>query len=702
MKKIYGVLFVLFLFLASLPQAFAQDNNKVALRLYLDKTAAVPGQTLRMAIEQTIMNGWHTYWTNPGDSGEAMSVEWTLPKNYTISDFLWPAPERIAYGPLMNFGYHERAVVLADIKVPQDAEVGQTVSIKGRANVLVCDEICIPETHELSFDVPVAANARDVNADVFTAAAAALPQPMDWMTITEVDANEVRVRVTLPEGAGDLFSKTPEEIIWFPKAWGYIENASDQSAMFEPSTRTLTLRQGRADTRNLADIKEGAYLLSVGNTSVLVSGAVTSMLPPVMGAPKLAIPVTDTSWGLLLIFAFVGGLILNLMPCVFPVLSMKALHLISLKSAERKHAQVSGMLYTAGVVVMFLALGAALLAVRAAGTQLGWGFQLQNPAIVAALSWMLFVIGLNLAGVFDLRIAFGGNLLMVEKHHPHIASFLTGVLATVVATPCSAPFMATALGAALVQPTFVALAIFATVGLGLAFPYILLCFVPALQKILPRPGAWMQTFKQFLAFPMFASCVWLVWVVAQQGGADAVGWTLTGMVALAFAIWLLDIKPKTKKSRRILTALGVLFVVFTAFTIQFIVHPSEGANAENAVVKNYQPFTPKTLEEALRESARPVFVNMTASWCITCLVNEKVTLNTPLIKDLFKTMDVTYLKGDWTNEDPAITEFLEQYGRSGVPLYVYYPSSDEATGERPAAVILPQILTPEMLFEIMQ
>jgi thiol:disulfide interchange protein DsbD len=181
-----------------------------------------------------------------------------------------------------------------------------------------------------------------------------------------------------------------------------------------------------------------------------------------------------------------------------------------------------------------------------------------------------------------------------------------------------------------------------------------------------------------------------------------VGWTLTGMVALAFAIWLLDIKPKTKKSRRILTALGVLFVVFTAFTIQFIVHPSEGANAENAVVKNYQPFTPKTLEEALRESARPVFVNMTASWCITCLVNEKVTLNTPLIKDLFKTMDVTYLKGDWTNEDPAITEFLEQYGRSGVPLYVYYPSSDEATGERPAAVILPQILTPEMLFEIMQ
>lgn len=429
---------------------------------------------------------------------------------------------------------------------------------------------------------------------------------------------------------------------------------------------------------------------------MVVSGKISKLASPVMGAKPVA--ETDASLPLVMLFAFLGGLILNLMPCVFPVLSMKALHLVTLPEAERSHAQMSGIMYAAGVIVMFLALGAALYAVRAAGEQLGWGFQLQNPAVVAGIAWLLFVTGLNLAGVFDFRVAFGGEILLAEKHHPLVSSFGTGVLATLVATPCSAPFMATALGAALVQPMPVALSIFAMVGVGLATPYLLLCFVPALQKILPRPGAWMDTFKQALAFPMFASAVWLVWVIAQQGGPEAVGWTLAGMVTLAFAIWLIDRQPKTAAARRVLTALGAILIILTLAGLQLVV-PKGESDARHSVTDNFKPFDPEAFDHALNDTKAPVFVNMTASWCITCLVNEKVALATPEVKDLFKTEGVTYFKGDWTNKDPSITAYLERYGRSGVPIYVYYAAPDAATGKRPEAVVLPQILTPEIMFE---
>ncbi|NBX66673.1 MAG: disulfide bond formation protein DsbD [Proteobacteria bacterium] len=691
------LLIIFALLLASLSPASAQDTSqKTMLRLYTDKTAAVPGEPLRLAIEQVVTEGWHTYWVNPGDSGEPMKIKWDLPSGVKIGEFMWPAPSRIPYGPLMNFGYHDHAVILTDVTVPASLAAGDTLSIKGKANILVCDEICIPETHDIALDLPVAESASPANEDLFKAAASAIPQPVDWGTMSEVDANEARIRITLPEGE-DFFSRNSEDIVWFPYEWGYILNPSDQSATYEQSTHTLTLRQLRDESRNVSDIKEAAYLLVKNDRAVIVSGKISKLASPVMGGQK-AMPETDASLSVILLFAFIGGLILNLMPCVFPVLSMKALHLVSLPQSERSHAQMSGVMYAAGVIIMFLALGAALYAVRAAGEQLGWGFQLQNPAVVAGIAWLLFVTGLNLAGVFDLRVAFGGEVLLAEKHHPLVTSFGTGVLATLVATPCSAPFMATALGAALVQPMPIALSIFAMVGVGLAFPYAVLCFVPALQKLLPRPGAWMETFRQALAFPMFASAVWLVWVIAQQGGPEAVGWTLAGMVTLAFAIWLVDRQPKTAGARRVVTVLGVILIILTLAGLQLVV-PKGESDARHEVTDNYKPFDPESFDHALNDTKNPVFVNMTASWCITCLVNEKVALGTPEVKDLFKTQAVTYFKGDWTNKDPSITAYLQGYGRSGVPIYVYYAAPDAATGKRPEPVVLPQILTPEIMFE---
>jgi len=692
------VLFVsLFLSLPAFAQndiATVSNERHVLLRLHADATAAVPGKPLRLAFEQTIEPGWHTYWSNPGDSGEPMRVEWSLPDGAKAGEILWPAPDRVPYGPLMNFGYQDHAVMLSVLDVPANAVLGSTLSIKADVTTLVCDEICIPESDVLTLDIPVATSSAPANEALFADAASKLPLMLDWKTVTDYNADEVKVRITLPASEAGLGDKT-QDMIWFPFEWGYIENASDQVATYEASTRTLTLHQKATSDRDISKLDNVSYLVRVGDQSFIVGGAIMRADAPVMFDSEAMQPDMPSSLPLILVFALLGGLILNIMPCVFPILSMKALHLVSLPREQRTHAQIQGILYAAGVIVMFLALAAILIAIREAGAQVGWGFQLQNPAVVAGLAWLMFVIGLNLAGVFDLHIAFGGDLLIAERHHPLLSSFLTGVLATLVATPCSAPFMATAMGAALVQPEPIALLIFAFVGLGLALPYVLLCFAPVLQKLLPRPGAWMEIFRQLLAFPMFASAVWLVWVVAQQGGSMAVGWTLAGMVTLAFAIWMLDLKAAKKSTRRVLTLLGVILIGLTLWNLQLVVPVASDTEADVETV-NYQPYDTSAFEQTLQTTNMPVFVNMTAAWCITCLVNEKAVLSTPEAKDLFAANKVVYFKGDWTNKDAAITGFLNHYGRSGVPLYVYFGPSENGD-TRPTGKILPQILTIDEL-----
>jgi thiol:disulfide interchange protein len=393
------------------------------------------------------------------------------------------------------------------------------------------------------------------------------------------------------------------------------------------------------------------------------------------------------------VFALVGGLILNLMPCVFPVLSLKALSLVKISEEHPEVARVHGLAYTAGVVLSFVAIAGALMTLKIAGAEIGWGFQLQNPFIVGLLAYLFLILGLNLAGVFEIRNPFGNIGGKLASNDGPMGSFFTGILATLVAAPCTAPFMAGAIGFALVQPVYVGLLVFAALGFGLALPYLALSFVPALQRVMPRPGAWMDVFKQLLAFPMFGAAVWLAWILGVQVGATGMGALLVGAVLMSFAVWVMQHTPQNKILRAVVMVLAFLSVLAALWFVPRVsvdMPSATGAYQEGAFG---EAFSLERLEGALAEDG-PVFVEMTAAWCITCKVNHAAAINVESTKALFAARDVDYLIGDWTNEDPVITRYLEKYGRNGVPLYVYYGDRDLQSGKRPEAQVLPQILTP--------
>lgn len=449
----------------------------------------------------------------------------------------------------------------------------------------------------------------------------------------------------------------------------------------------------------------------------LVTGGVAMALP---GTAAFAAAGSATEPGMALFqalgFAFLGGLILNLMPCVFPVLSMKALSLCKLSDQEERTARWHGLEYTAGVMVSFAVIAAVLMALKAGGAQIGWGFHLQNPMVVLFLAYVLFAIGLNFSGFFEIKAAFsslGNDLTRPDKIG---GSFFTGVLATFVAAPCTAPFMGAAMGFAFTQPAAVGVSIFLALGLGLAFPYLLLSFVPALRRVLPRPGPWMVNFREFLAFPMYGSAIWLVWVLGQQWGLPGMVKALAGMLTLVFALWLVKkAENASSVTRYTLWAVSVIAVLSAFFSgcaactakpdvPKALLEMALGAESSVVVKKatgEAEAFSQERLE-ALLIADDPVFVNMTAAWCITCKANERVALGRPEIKALFASQNVFYLKGDWTNQDPMITAYLDAFGRQGVPLYVYYGRRDPETGQRPDPHVLPQILTPGIIRDVVR
>jgi thiol:disulfide interchange protein len=386
-----------------------------------------------------------------------------------------------------------------------------------------------------------------------------------------------------------------------------------------------------------------------------------------------------------LLSALIGGLLLNLMPCVFPVLAMKALALVDHAALTPRERVAGGLAYTAGVFVCFLILGAVLLALKAGGAAVGWGFQLQNPALVALLAYVLFIAGLNLSGVFEFGGSFMGVGSSLANRSSIVGSFFTGMLAAVVATPCSAPFMAPAIGVALTQPAAIAMLTFVVLGLGLALPYLLLSFVPAVARALPKPGRWMGTLKQVLAFPMYASAAWMVWVLAQQAGADGVLAVLLGMTAVAFALWLWGLRGGTGLARTLRIA-TVAIVLLASLGVALRVVPQRADAPLAHAGELDEPFTAARLD-ALRAQGKPIFVNLTAAWCITCKVNERLALSGQGFRSALRNGGYTYLKGDWTQQNPEITQVLSSFGRAGVPLYLVFP----AHGGQ--AVVLPQLLT---------
>ncbi|MCB9987894.1 MAG: thioredoxin family protein [Rhodospirillales bacterium] len=706
------------LFLSFSPAQAQEVERYSQILLTPQKTKIEAGETIYVAIEQKIAPEWHTYWSNPGDSGEPMRVRWELPPGFVAGKMLWPTPGKVPYDVLVNYGYHDNAVILQEIKAPPDFS-GEPVTLGATIDILVCNDICIPESGHYELTL----NDRDEENESFIAAAFdSIPAVFEWpVTMTE-DGEDFVLTITFdnmnfqsPARVFGMGDKAVYEL--FPYEWGIIDNTAAARATL--SDEKLVIRQKRG-SRPLEDIEEGRFVITITDengqrTAIEVSAHTNTTqqeaIAPAAPSPNTTQPLPPpekTSGGIFkaLFFALLGGLILNLMPCVFPILSMKALSLCHISGKENKAAILHGLEYTAGVLVSFAVIAGLLIFLKAGGAHIGWGFHLQNPIIVLFLSYLLFVIGLNLAGFFEIKGIFtnlGANLTRPDKVG---GSFFTGVLATMVATPCTAPFMGVAMGFALTQPAPIALSVFLALGFGLALPYLLLTLFPPLRKALPKPGPWMVGFKEFLAFPMFASGAWLIWVYAQQTSSIGVLAALGGTVGIAFGIWLLRRPVKAASTHIIVTAIAALFFVLAGLVALLDHNPMKSCTVETpahafetAVLE--EPYSTARFEE-LEKGNDPLFINMTADWCITCKVNERVALNRAETKALFADWKIRSLKGDWTNSNAEITNFLADFDRQGVPLYIYYAPRDPETGIRPAPVVLPQLLTPEIIRNTIQ
>ena len=667
---------------AAAPAAVTTGHARA--ELFAEHDAAAAGEGTWLALRLTLDEGWHTYWKNPGDSGEATRLDWTLPEGVEAGEIVWPAPERIPFGPFVNFGFHGAPVHLVRLDIADDWPAGQPVRIEVFASWLVCEEICIPEEARLGLDLEVAATARlaaDPVAGIFAAARAATPAALPLSGSFAVADGTLQIEL-----AGADLRGAAETLFFFPDQWGWIEPSTPQTWAFREQELIGRMTPGPA----LPAGDLGGVAVFVDDRSgdrravrVLATGA---GVPPLIDSPAAA---RLGVWQALL-FAIIGGLILNLMPCVLPVLSIKALSLVT-HGESRGALRRSGLAYTAGVLCCFAILGVVLIAVRSAGAAAGWGFQLQSPGFVVAMSYVLFAMALVLSLGLDPGAGLAGAGDGLTRRGGLAGSFFTGALAAVVATPCTAPFMAAAIGFALVQPAPVAMTVMLAVGLGLALPFLVLTFVPAWTRWLPRPGAWMTRLKQGLAFPLYATVLWLLWVAGQQIGIDGMVRVLSGLLLLALAIWLFSVWRHDRGGSRmaaigcaIAAVVGSVFVALTSVRA-----PEAPLRVADSVSV---PFAEGEIP-AIRASGRAVFVNMTAAWCITCLVNERVALDTESVRDALAARSIVYMKGDWTNRDAAISSYLASFGRAGVPLYVLYPPGDGAPR------VLPQILTESSLLD---
>ncbi len=655
--------------LAHAAESVAVTSPRATATLVSDTDQIAPGTPFKVGLRLRMAPGWHTYWRNPGDAGIAPELQFALPDGATAGPIAWPAPQRQPEGPLMTYGYSGEVLLAVPVTGPANI-------VRLHASWLVCKEICVPEEGDFRLDLPTGAPTASAQAPLFAAAEAALPRPSPWSAQVAADGT-----LTV---AGEGISPVSMRDAWFiPEAFGTVDGPAPQKLRVRAGSFTLALQPGEA-FRADAPL---AGVLVVGDAAGLQTPLAVAAAP---GGPPAA---PDLPLWRVIGFALLGGLILNLMPCVFPVLAVKAVGLAGLSGAARRHAVAHALFYTGGVITTFLLAGAALLGLRAAGDTAGWGFQFQSPAFVAGIAWVLFAVGLNLSGVYEMRLGGAGAGQSLAARGGHAGSFFTGLLAVLVATPCTAPFMGVAISAALAADSAgLTMAVFLAMGLGLAAPFLVLAAVPAFVRLLPRPGRWMELVRQALAFPMYGACAWLVWVMSQEAGSAGVAGTAAGLVLVGFVAWALGLGQRDDgaqglgtRGRRIAHA-AALAGALAALAVLSGLAASPAVPAELTTEAGVERFSTERLE-TLRRAGRPVFVNMTAAWCVTCLVNERVALAQPAVRQAFTGLGVVYLKGDWTRQDAGITRFLRSHGRDGVPLYVLYPPGPGA----PA--LLPQILT---------
>ncbi len=691
------VAFVLVVQAFGLP--FAEKN--VAASLVAERTALVPGRTTTLALRLVHDEHWHTYWKNPGEAGLPTTLAWKLPPGYVAGPIQWPAPEITDTGGVLTYGYGGDLLLLVDIATPAEAAPGAEVPLQARADWLMCKESCIPGGAKLALTLPVAADAApDAQWSARIAAArAAVPQSTDKFSARAYRTGRTLTIRVEPRGGTTL---TAGQVAFFA-ADGAVEAQAYQPVQATEGAASFAVKQSESaespkELTGLLVSPEGWW--AGGPKAVAVTLPVTDGAMP---ARRDAAPFTEagaardagagpapaggaggTASGLggVLVLAFLGGLILNLMPCVFPVLGIKILGFVQQAGADRAKVKAHGLAFAAGVLASFWVLAGVLLVLRAGGAQLGWGYQLQVPGFVFALTIVMLVFALSLSGVFEIGGSLIGAGAQLQAKGGYTGSFFSGVLATVVATPCSAPFLAPALGAAIVLPPAQSLAAFTAIALGLALPYLVLSFAPALVRVLPRPGAWMETFKQFMAFPLYATAGYLVYVLAGQVG-DGLLDILLGLTLVALAAWVLGRWATPVRGARVrwiarLAALALL----AAGVVLGLPRPKV----------DWIPWSPETVAK-LRAEGRVVYVDFTARWCVTCQANKAVVFGSGEVQETFRQLDVAKVRGDWTNRDPQIAAELERFGRAAVPVnLVYLPGRAEP-------LLLPEVLTPGIVLE---
>ena len=644
-KTIFSILLLISFF----GSAEIVDTGHARISLIKDHSDFVPGTSINIGLKVSMDKGWHTYWRNPGDSGGPIEIDWNLPKGFSVSDIKWPLPEKIEYPPLMTYGYEDFVIYPMVLSIPADYSDDY---FEMNADILICADVCIPESGKIS------SNLLDIESDSLIYEWLESVPSKSLPITTSLNDNNLEIKFT--------FEKEIKEIYFFPDENNSIDYSSKQNFYKKDDDYFLSIKLFNDEFQNVSgvlDIDGTGYNVSNGKFEDFNEEGLSLITA--------------------LIFALIGGLILNLMPCVFPVISLKVLSFVSMGGSSPRKIRNHALVFTVGVIASFMLIALTIVLLKQAGNFVGWGFQLQSPLIVGLLSLVMVFISLVLItdNSFGESLTKLGNIGSTENGY--YSSFLTGVLAVVVASPCTAPFMGAALGYALIQPSGETVPIFLSLSLGFSLPYLLLAANPKLIVYLPKPGDWLITLKEFFAFPMLATALWLLWVFSLQVNQVMVIFLLVSWLLLALNFWIFQKEYKTINK--------VIFLGISIFSMIYFLPETEEIETEKNIIIGSATEWYEGIEDDLRNKNQPYFINFTAAWCITCQSNEITAFSKDGFKSLLEEKNIEYIKADWTNRNDAITRSLKKYGRSGVPFYVYW----EPGFENPK--ILPAILTDQII-----
>ena len=643
---------------------YASNSN---ITLLSDTYSIQPGENFLVGIKFELEKDWHTYWKNPGDAGEGANIEWILPEGLKASKILWPGPERIPVEPLMTFGYNNEVVLLTELTAAQALIF--PLKIKANVNWFTCKDICIPQEGVVDLVLNKGNSFPSIDSKEINRYLKKVPTQFSQNYRVEQLDNKYFLQADINDG------KHFQSMYFFPNEYGLTGYTEEQ--VYEKNLNSFILELEVSKANLKPKIFEG--VIEASNDEGKFYFEISYPLSSIESDESQSII-------LLVVFAFIGGLILNIMPCVFPILSIKILRFVEHSENSSTQTYKFGLFYALGVILSFLLIAVALLALKASGENIGWGFQLQYPLVISILFYLFIALGY----MFMSNIVFGSQLgqlsLAAQVKNESLESFLTGVLAVVVASPCTAPFMGSAVGFAILQPSVNSILIFLSLGIGFALPYLILSIKPSLLSFLPKPGAWMETFKQFMAFPMWASALWLLWVLSGQVDLDTVILVLIGGLLISLSLWLMEKNTSERISIKWLVRLSAILI----FIVSLLILPTSYSYKTSQNSENLS-YTEDLLNE-FRETNELIFLNFTADWCITCKVNERVALNSSEVKELIKKKNIKYIEADWTRKNEDIAKKLEEFGRSGVPLYLLYPSKGDP-------IILPEILTEDILLK---